>query len=745
MRRTDLFPANAKVGVFRGFQDGGMEFRADLTLPHRPDFQNRPMHGQFVLVELDNPDEAVLGRIASLSSDGKLAYGSGEEYNIRAVQENRPVPEDILTRYLRYRVNIRVLGVLRNTSHALSFVPSLRRLPPAGSAVAFPSGAVLQEITGHHGSGATIGHFALGEYFFGPEAEAADGWMRPQPEHAAVKFAVNNLVSRRSFIFARAGFGKSNLAKLLFSSLYRETPTVTKRRGIEVPVGTVLFDPDGEYFWPDDKGRPGFCDVDGMAEQLVVFTDREAPSRFYGSFVAAGTRLDLRRLDAAAVVGTFLSADRQQQQNVIKMRALNRSAWGELVDLVHKDGHDAELSDVRRLLKLEDGQEAEALAARANAVRIVRALHDPSSLLLDMLMAALRDGKLCVVDVSQKSQEQALVLSGLILHRIFVHNQNEFTSAEPKTIPTIAVVEEAQAVLNERAAAAQPYIAWVKEGRKYDLGAVLVTQQPGSIPNDILSQGDNWFLFHLLSAGDLQNVRSANAHFGQDLLASLLNEPIPGQGVFWSSAGIRQYPIPLRVRDFESQTNLKDPSFDAVSTTTYAGELSDRVRASVAGSVRIDRSATRTIRPSSPAINPPSIPRVMPVDEQAATDTSSTETVSDESSTKEIVADATSTGEVGTEAEMDDVDVVHVLQRNLIASLRDDPLVDRIRGDGVPWGGLNAFFRERVPEDFDDADEFAYHLVRPALDEVIGPQDQCWETFKNPKTGRTWVRAISQQ
>ncbi len=69
------------------------------------------------------------------------------------------------------------------------------------------------------------------------------------------------------------------------------------------------------------------------------------------------------------------------------------------------------------------------------------------------------------------------------------------------------MVEEAQSVLNERATSAEPYIAWVKEGRKYDLGALLITQQPGSIPVEILSQGDNWFVFHLLSAADLGNVQ----------------------------------------------------------------------------------------------------------------------------------------------------------------------------------------------------------------------------------------------
>jgi hypothetical protein len=47
-------------------------------------------------------------------------------------------------------------------------------------------------------------------------------------------------------------------------------------------------------------------------------------------------------------------------------------------------------------------------------------------------------------------------------------------SASPAVCP--------QSALNDKAPAATPYIEWVKEGRKYDLGAMLITQQPGSIP-----------------------------------------------------------------------------------------------------------------------------------------------------------------------------------------------------------------------------------------------------------------------
>jgi hypothetical protein len=280
MTDIQLFPKEKIVGIFRGFQQGGLEFHADLVLPYRNEFQNVPMHGQFLLVQLETPDEAVLGRIASFSSEGKLSFGSGEEFNIRAVKEDRPIPVDLREQYLKYRVNIRVLGVLRKNGKELTFVPSHRRLPHVGSQVAFPSSEVLREIAGHNINGAAIGHLAFGEYIYAAgnaQFEAKD-WMQLVHPEVKVRFHVESLVSRRSFVFARAGFGKSNLNKLLFAMLYDTTPYVTKRADKRVPVGTVIFDPEGEYFWPDDKGRPGLCDVSALEDKLVVFTERRNPS-----------------------------------------------------------------------------------------------------------------------------------------------------------------------------------------------------------------------------------------------------------------------------------------------------------------------------------------------------------------------------------------------------------------------------------------------------------------------------------
>ena len=701
MPDIQLFPTEQIVGIFRGFQQGGMEFHADLVLPYRNEFQNIPMHGQFILVQLETPDEAVLGSIASFSSEGKLSHGSGEEFNIRAVRDGRPIPEDLREQYLKYRVNIRVLGILRKNGNGLTFVPSHRRLPHVGSKVAFPSDEVLREVAAHNLEGAPIGHLAFGEYIYanGCKNFETQEWMPLLSPEVQVHFPIESLVARRSFVFARAGFGKSNLNKLLFSRLYKNTPHVTKRGDRRVPVGTVIFDPDGEYFWPDDKGRPGLCDVPDLEDKLVVFTDRRSPSPFYQSFVAGGIRLDIRRLRPSDVIAIALSPERQDQQNVRKLRGLSQNRWEDLVNIIDENGNSTPLTDICRLLDLDpQRQEAEALAARGNMTAIVRMLHSRSSQLMDMLTQALSDGKLCVIDVSQMRGGQSLILSGLILRRIFDRNQQEFTAADPNTIPTIAVVEEAQSVLNENAPAAEPYVAWVKEGRKYDLGALLITQQPGSIPVEILSQGDNWFIFHLLSAADLASLKRANAHFSDDLLSSLLNEPIPGQGVFWSSVGGKPYPISLRILSFEKEFSMLDKEYNRPAGNTYAQALLG------------NGSSCNSPASVEPCQATPPAGLLEPIREDDCAP----------------------------------IDVMGKIREQAIEALKlDRNLIDKIEShEGVAWGAIKAFLLTKIPQHLDDRDIFAYQLVKIAMDTLYGSQDSGWEAYRNPeRNGTSYVRS----
>jgi uncharacterized protein len=323
-------------------------------------------------------------------------------------------------------------------------------------------------------------------------------------------------------------------------------------------------------------------------------------------------------------------------------------------------------------------------------------LHDPSSQMMDMLIYSLKEGKLCIIDVSQLRGEPALILSGLILQKIFDHNQQEFTEANPKTIPTIAVVEEAQSVLGSKGGS-RPYVEWVKEGRKYDLGAVLITQQPGSIAGEILSQGDNWFVFHLLSSYDLQALKKANAHFSDDLLSTLLNEPLVGNGVFWSSASGQSYPIPIRILSFEQQYKARDPEYNMPSGNTYTKKLRE-----------IFKIPPKKIAPQKSVEITEKIPEEMPIN-----------------------------GEVKE-------DLLNGYISEAIETLTTNhELINKIRHKGVPWRGVVEALENALPSfiDIRERNKIAYANVRPALDKIFGEGN--WENDRRPKasgTGTTvWV------
>jgi hypothetical protein len=706
-----LFLREKTVGIFRGFSEGGLEFHADLVLPYRNEFQSAPMHGQFLVVQLEDEDEAVLGRITSISSQGRLVSPAGEDYGIRAVAEDRQIPEDLREQYLKYRVNMRVLGVLRVVDSKIVFAASHRRLPHVGSKVAFLTDEVLREVAGHNlEGGAELGYFALGEFIYAAGDSRLDPapWMQIKAPLVIPKFRVTDLVARRTFVFARAGFGKSNLVKLLFAKLYSTTPTVEKRGNRRVPVGTIIFDPDGEYFWPDDKNRPGLCDVPELEDKIVVFTSKKGPSKFYQSFVAGNIKLDIRRLRPSDVISIALPPEKQDQQNVRKLKGMNDQDWHQLVDLVYRDGNAADGVAIRKLLRLEKDQNAEMVAARANVTTITRMLHDPSSQMMDMLLAALKRGKICIVDVSQMRGTPALVLSGLILRRIFDHNQEEFTKAEPETIPVIAVVEEAQAVLGSSGSSGEePYITWVKEGRKYDLGAVLITQQPGSISHEILSQGDNWFAFHLLSAGDLKAIKKANAHFSNDILSSLLNEPIPGHGVFWSSVGGKSYPIPIRVMSFEAQYKTRDPKYKSGPTKTAASILRKEFKEALNKSLASKNDTSSEKRTGSGSPSPPS--------------------------------------DVKQVAETEDVLEIHI--QSAIQSLKNDSsFVSKLETHGVTWRGVLEEIKKRLPDLLSDRENIAYHNVRRALNHIFG--ENGWDTERRPsrsQPGETTLWVVKKQ
>jgi len=520
------------IGIFKGFTESGREFLAEVVTPYHPEFT--PLLGSFILVTITDY-QALLGRITQFYPMGTMVGTEADEYLSHLQRLNRPVPEGVKELKLRYNVKVRLLGMVELVGNRFRYRPGVRSLPHLGARVCLPSDEALQFVCNacleDEPDAVPIGHYALGDQVF---------------SNIEIKFSFGRLLSRRTFVFARAGYGKSNLIKLLVSKLYEEQ----NRR-----VGMLIFDPEGEYSFRDALGRPGLADVPGIRERLVVFTDRRPPDETYEPLIAGQVRLNLANVAATHVVDICLPEDRRDTVYATRLRGLKQQEWAECVNLLYQQGYQLRPQELKNF----DLEEQQATAIIRNITPIVRRLHNQDSHLPQSVLYHLAQGHIVVVDISLLSSGAGQQIAGLILKTVFDHNVAHFTAGDQDAvIPVVSVIEEAQSVLSAEKMKEEnsPFVEWAKEGRKYKLGAILVTQQPGAISDQLLSQGDNFFALHLISSADLDALKRNNAHFSDDILSYILNEPIEGNAYFWSAPS-QPYVISAKVFSFEKYVEDK--------------------------------------------------------------------------------------------------------------------------------------------------------------------------------------------
>ena len=178
----------------------------------------------------------------------------------------------------------------------------------------------------------------------------------------------------------------------------------------------------------------------------------------------------------------------------------------------------------------------------------IKKLHDPESQLLQILDQAAQKGLPVIMDISLLDEKSALQFASIVVAHFFDQNQKRFTGGEENLNKIVFVMEEAQSVIGGQTNVTK-FIELAKEGRKYQLGGIFITQQPSSIAQEILSQGDNFFVFHMLSRGDLRALEAANAHYSADILTQVLNEPVVGKAYMWVSG--QPFVMPVQILEFE--------------------------------------------------------------------------------------------------------------------------------------------------------------------------------------------------
>ncbi|WP_461248530.1 ATP-binding protein, partial [Treponema sp. R6D11] len=195
------------------------------------------------------------------------------------------------------------------------------------------------------------------------------------------------------------------------------------------------------------------------------------------------------------------------------------------------------------------------MAIRKRISRLIdegKGLHSNSSTMLEKIFEYLKQGKTVIVDLSLKDSYDANVLSAVLVRNLFENNKMYYTAQDDsKVIETVICVEEAQNVISEEfvRSNANPFVRLAKEGRKFKLGMIAITQRPSAIADEIRSQAENFFSFYMGNTDDIKSLVRSNINYDGVISRFIQNESIPGN--LYMVSAKQSFALPVKVLEFE--------------------------------------------------------------------------------------------------------------------------------------------------------------------------------------------------
>lgn len=168
-----------------------------------------------------------------------------------------------------------------------------------------------------------------------------------------------------------------------------------------------------------------------------------------------------------------------------------------------------------------------------------KGLHAVSSTLKERVFEYLRQGKTVIIDLSLKDSMDASIISTILVRKLFEHNKEYFTSDKrDQVINTVVFVEETKNVLSEEFVKSNtnPFVRVAKEERKFGLGVVAITQRPSAISDEIRTQADNFFAFHMGNSDDIRTLVKSNINY-DDVIAQFVQRETIKENLYMVSSG----------------------------------------------------------------------------------------------------------------------------------------------------------------------------------------------------------------
>ncbi len=311
------------------------------------------------------------------------------------------------------------------------------------------------------------------------------------------------VLSHHMLIPATTGRGKSNLTScLLWNSLDASF------------CGFFVLDPHDEYY-----GRHGLGLKDHPANQekkrVFYYTAFDVPAH------ASGLKINLELIKPHHFNGAVDWSDPQKEALYAYYRKYGKQ-WIESIILEkplestgssHGSFHEGTLAVIRRrMLQLLDLEFREFQLFEKG----IFSLHGGTTTIVDMIRQ-LEQGNTVIVDTSSFSGAVEILVGSILSTEIFNKYRSYKTQGILHTKPVIGIIlEEAPRVLGKEVLerGGNIFSTIAREGRKFQIGLVAITQLPSLIPREILANMNTKIILGIEMAPERQAVIDSAA---QDL------------------------------------------------------------------------------------------------------------------------------------------------------------------------------------------------------------------------------------
>jgi uncharacterized protein len=323
-----------------------------------------------------------------------------------------------------------------------------------------------------------------------------------------VTLDVKELVSTHMAILAGTGSGKSYTAGVLIEELMQPYNR----------AAVLICDPHGEYdTLMEMQGHPAFQGEDGYAPRVKILTPDEI-------------RIRVSSLDYYDILTLLPDMTDRQQAILNKAYALvkkhKRSGefrWDvqDLIAAVYESDRQVD----------EEGNEKAGSSAPALEWKLEKMQRSPYFHAFEHLSPQdlFAPGQVTVLQMNEISQEEQQVICATILRQASharMNTQKELIGPGDESYlpyPLFILLEEAHrfAPAHEPSRCKGVIRTILSEGRKFGLGVGLITQRPGKLDADVLSQCMSQFLMRIVNPVDQESLKYGVEAAGRDLLKEL--------------------------------------------------------------------------------------------------------------------------------------------------------------------------------------------------------------------------------